>query len=214
MPAMPADTGPQYRYTGTAPEHTHAYLFGEVRQFIAMCQPRKLFELGCGNGALAARMAGLGVEVTAIDTSESGIEIARKEHPGVRFEHASAYDDLATRFGSFPAVVSLEVIEHLYDPRKMAANLYSLVEEGGYALVSTPYHGYWKNLALALSGRMDAHFTSLWDGGHIKFWSVQTLTRLLQEAGFVDLQFKRVGRVPALARSMVVVARKPMGTGR
>lgn len=55
---------------------------------------------------------------------------------------------------------------------------------------------------------MDAHFTALWDHGHIKFWSIQTLGELLHEAGFVDIHFERVGRVPALAKSMIAAARK------
>lgn len=56
---------------------------------------------------------------------------------------------------------------------------------------------------------MDAHFTALWDHGHIKFWSIRTLGELLREAGFVDLRFVRVGRVPALAKAMIVMARRP-----
>lgn len=56
---------------------------------------------------------------------------------------------------------------------------------------------------------MDSHFTALWDHGHIKFWSMRTLGKLLQEAGFVDVRFERVGRTPALAKSMIAVARKP-----
>ena len=66
-------------------------------------------------------------------------------------------------------------------------------------MVSTPYHGYWKKLALAASGKMDGHFTALWDDGHIKFCSIATLTTLLSEAAFVDLHFERSGRIPALA---------------
>ncbi|QXP84016.1 methyltransferase [Methylococcus sp. Mc7] len=84
-----------------------------------------------------------------------------------------------------------------------------MVKRGGKAIVSTPYHGYWKNLALALSGKMDAHFTALWDHGHIKFWSMKTLSTLLEEAGFRDIRFERVGRVPVLAKSMIAIARKP-----
>ncbi len=61
---------------------------------------------------------------------------------------------------------------------------------------------------MALSGKLDAHFTALWDHGHIKFWSMRTLTILLEEAGFRDIRFKRVGRIPALAKSMVAIARK------
>lgn len=32
---------------------------------------------------------------------------------------------------------------------------------------------------------------------------------LPSEAGFVDIHFERVGRVPALAKAMVAIARKP-----
>jgi 2-polyprenyl-6-hydroxyphenyl methylase/3-demethylubiquinone-9 3-methyltransferase len=56
---------------------------------------------------------------------------------------------------------------------------------------------------------MDAHFTALWDGGHIKFWSVATLSRLLAEAGFEIVSVTRVGRIPILAKSMVALIRKP-----
>ena len=77
------------------------------------------------------------------------------------------------------------------------------------AVLSTPYHGYWKNLAIALTDKHDAHVNPLWDHGHIKFWSVKTLSRLLGEAGFVDLRFDRVGRIKPLAKSMIAIARKP-----
>jgi len=102
----------------------------------------------------------------------------------------------------------LEVVEHLYDPRLYAKTMFDLVRPGGGVVVSTPYHGYLKNLALAASGKMDQHFTALWDGGHIKFFSIETLSRLLSEAGFVDLRFARAGRIPALAKSMICCARK------
>ena len=80
---------------------------------------------------------------------------------------------------------------------------------GGVALITTPYHGYWKNLALALTGTMDDHFTALWTHGHIKFWSRGTLGQLLDEAGFENIRFHRVGRIPPLAKSMIAVAEKP-----
>jgi 2-polyprenyl-3-methyl-5-hydroxy-6-metoxy-1,4-benzoquinol methylase len=105
-------------------------------------------------------------------------------------------------------LLSLEVVEHVYFPRKFAACAYALLEPGGTAIISTPYHGYLKNLVLAATGAMDSHFTALWDHGHIKFWSMRTLGELLREAGFRQIDFRRVGRVPALAKSMIAVARK------
>ena len=63
---------------------------------------------------------------------------------------------------------------------------------GGEMIISTPYHGYLKNLALAITGKFDRHFTVLWDGGHIKFWSVKTLTKLLNEFGFEVVEFVEI----------------------
>jgi 2-polyprenyl-6-hydroxyphenyl methylase/3-demethylubiquinone-9 3-methyltransferase len=207
---MTAHNAPaKYAYSDGDPSHTHEYLIAEVQRFLQRVAPGRVLEIGCGNGSLAAWIHGQGVDVTGIDTSESGIAQARASHPGIRFEIGSAYDDLAGSFGLFPAVVSLEVIEHLYDPRLFATRLFNVLDPGGSVCISTPYHGYLKNLALAATGKMDSHFTALWDGGHIKFWSVATLGHLLKEAGFIDIQFRRVGRLPVLAKSLVAFARKP-----
>jgi 2-polyprenyl-6-hydroxyphenyl methylase/3-demethylubiquinone-9 3-methyltransferase len=165
--------------------------------------------LGCGNGSVANELHQRGFDVQGIDYSESGIRVAREHYPHLNLDVGSAYDDLSAKYGKFPVVLSLEVVEHLFFPRKFAKTAFDLLEDGGVAIISTPYHGYWKNLALALTGKMDAHFTALWDGGHIKFWSVDTLSALLLEAGFSDLQVYLVGRMPALAKSMIMVARKP-----
>jgi 2-polyprenyl-6-hydroxyphenyl methylase/3-demethylubiquinone-9 3-methyltransferase len=169
----------------------------------------RVFDLGCGNGALAAALHERGYEVTGVDPSEEGIRQGQKAYPDLDLHVGSAYDDLRDEYGAFAAVVSLEVVEHVYYPRKYANCVYDLLEPGGVAVLSTPYHGYWKNLALALMGKMDDHFTALWTHGHIKFWSRDTLGQLLHETGFEDISFRRVGRIPPLAKSMIAIAKKP-----
>jgi 2-polyprenyl-6-hydroxyphenyl methylase/3-demethylubiquinone-9 3-methyltransferase len=201
-----------YRYSDGEANGSHAYLLPTIKRELASIEPaggRRLFDLGCGNGSVGAALHREGWEVTGVDPSIAGIAEANTAHPHLALRQGSAYDDLAAQYGRFPVVISLEVVEHVYAPRDYAATLFDLVEAGGTAIVSTPYHGYWKNLALAVSGRMDAHFTALWDHGHIKFWSFRTLADLLHEAGFAECRFSRVGRVPALAKSMIAFARKP-----
>ena len=60
---------------------------------------------------------------------------------------------------------------------------------------------------LALTGKMDEHFTALWEGGHIKFWSKKTLSELLEKNGFKVLKFKGCGRVYGLWKSMLIEAK-------
>jgi 2-polyprenyl-6-hydroxyphenyl methylase/3-demethylubiquinone-9 3-methyltransferase len=202
-----------YRWDSAALTCAHDYLLpallNEMARLKLSATGARVFELGCGNGSVANVLAQQGWDVTGVDPSSEGIAQANAQWPQLKLFEGSAYDDLAAHFGRFPVVTSLEVVEHVYFPRRYAATLFSLLEPGGTAIVSTPYHGYWKNLALAATGKMDAHFTALWDHGHIKFWSVKTLGELLREAGFTDIRFELVGRVPLLAKSMIAIARKP-----
>lgn len=190
-----------------------AYLLPKVREILKTIPwsagEKRLFDLGCGNGAVAHQLSKEGYKVTGVDPSEKGIELARAAYPHVHLEIGSAYEDLTAKFGRFPLVLSLEVVEHVYSPRLYAKCVFNLLEPGGCAVISTPYHSYWKNLALAISGKMDSHFGPLWDHGHIKFWSVRSLTTLLKEVGLVVERIDRVGRIPLLAKSMILTARRP-----
>lgn len=202
-----------YRYAGATNAHSHHFLMPRVRSELARLktdlEKARLFDLGCGNGSVASLLDNDGWEVTGVDPSTEGIAAARAAYPTLRLEVGSAYEDLVGRFGRFPVLVSLEVVEHVYAPRDYARTVFDLLEPGGTAIISTPYHGYWKNLVIAASGGMDRHFTALWDHGHIKFWSISTLTQLLRETGFRQIRWHLVGRIPALARSMIAVASRP-----
>ena len=183
-------------------------VFKEMARLNLTGEEKTVFELGCGNGSVAHQFELRGWSVTGVDPSPDGISQANTFFPHINLNNGSAYEDLKSKYGTFPLVTSLEVVEHVYSPRHYASTLYSLLNSGGTAIISTPYHGYWKNLALAVTGKMDAHFTALWDHGHIKFWSVKTLGTLLREAGFKDLRFVLIGRIPILAKSMIVIAKK------
>lgn len=197
----------EYRYQSSQKGHHHAYLLPPLDGIIDKYRPSRVFDLGRGNGSTAHHISSRRT-VMGVDPSETAVAQATLAYPHLKIEIGSTYDDLRAKFGTYPMTTSLEVIEHLYAPRKFACTLFELLEPGGIAVVLTPYHSYLKNVALAVSGRMDKHFTVLWDGGRIKFWSIRTLTRLLSEAGFKVLQIERVGRFPAPAKSMIMIARR------
>lgn len=185
----------------------HTYLLPALEKLLREHTGRKqrLFDLGCGNGSVANYLSDAGYSVVGVDPSVSGIQQANITYPHLDLRIGSAYDNLVDTWGRFPLVYSLEVIEHVYAPREFMRGMRNLVEPGGTVILSTPYHGYWKYLALSLTGKMDAHLSPLWDHGHIKFWSISSLTTLFRESGFVVSKVVRVGRLPALARSMFIV---------
>lgn len=164
----------------------------------------RVLDLGCGNGSLTHLVAQHGYEVVGLDSSEQGIAIARESFPECKFIEADIYDlPDAGLVNSFDIVMAVEVIEHLFYPKELVRYAQKCLKPGGSLILSTPYHGYLKNLLLAASGKMDEHFTVLWDMGHVKFFSVPTLTTLLKAEGYTDISFKFAGRLPYLWKSML-----------
>lgn len=202
----------EYQFSSAEASASHACLTPAIRRRLAsLPQGARLLDVGCGNGSLTAALAQPGWQVLGVDSSHSGIEQARRHFPHIEFAVADLTGDLPPGYApeSFDAIVCVEVIEHVYDPRSLARNCHALLRPGGFALFTTPYNGYLKTLAIALMGKMDRHWDPLWDHGHIKFWSRPTLTRLLTETGFEIAGFDGAGRLPYLWKSMVMHAVKP-----
>lgn len=207
-----AEHDEQYRYDSGGETWNQSYLWPKIQR-IALSNtppPARIIELGCGNGFNAKILHQLGYSVVAIDSSETGIQAARDSDSNIVFDQASVYGPLCSVYGRFHLAVSIEVIEHLLYPARFVRSVWDLLEDGGLGILTTPYHGYWKNLALAVLGRMDTHFTALWEGGHVKFFSKKTMTELLASKGFEDIRFEMAGRLPFIWKSMIVSFRKPV----
>lgn len=197
----------------SGPTFAHAYLSNPLLNIIRSLyrgKAVKILDVGCGNGYITSRLAELGHSVVGIDVSQDGIDIARSTYPHIQFYACSLYESKYKELvdGFLDCVISIEVMEHLYYPRSLFRMSYQLLKPGGYLIVSTPYHGYLKNLALSLLNGWDRHFEVDMDGGHIKFFSKNTLSSLAQEAGFNNNHFQGVGRFPCLWKSMIMVFKK------
>ncbi len=199
-----------YRWCDARAAASHAYLARKVMTALPR-PPARIVDLGCGNGYLSGTLSRLGYSVVGVESSRDGVEIARAAYPSIEFLHASVYDPLCDRAGApFDAAVATEVIEHLFDPKAFLENAFRHLRPGGCLVLSTPFHGYLKNLAIGVIGGWDAHFTANWLGGHIKFFSPKTIERMLLDVGFDDVRFRFAGRLPLLWKSMIVRAVRPV----
>ncbi len=210
MQAEPQAPSMSYGWRSAQPTEAFQYLLPAILPLIPGTAGQRILDLGCGNGALAGFLAKKGHEVVGIDGCPDGVEIARQTYPAVQFHCRRLEEDLAAVVREVDVVVATEVLEHLYRPASLVENAFRVLRPGGTLIVTTPHHGYWKNLALSLCGAWDRHFTVDWDGGHIKFFSDRTLGRLLRNHGFEGLSIRHAGRVPWLWKSVVCAAQKPV----
>ena len=200
-----------YGFNHTAATYVHGYIAAPVLSLLDPKINKNILDVGCGNGSLVKYFVKNGYNAYGTDASESGIKLAA-EFSADRFAVQDlSIDELPGKFDhlTFDTITATEVIEHLYDPRGFVkfCKKILLKNGGGEIILTTPYHGYIKNLALAIAGKWDQHADPLWDGGHIKLWSKNKLSALLIEQGFTITNFVGCGRVPYLWKSMIIKAK-------
>jgi 2-polyprenyl-6-hydroxyphenyl methylase/3-demethylubiquinone-9 3-methyltransferase len=167
-------------------------------------------DIGCGNGFITKIINKFFKKTTGIDLSSEGIKLAKKKskkikdlnflniHPKKLIKKKIKYD----------VITAIEVIEHQYDPFKFMSDIEKLSKKKGYVLITTPYHGYIKNLVLSILGLMDSHFTALWTHGHIKFFSIKSLKKLISNYQFDIEEISFSGRFYPLSSSMIFLLRR------
>lgn len=197
-----------YGFDNADPSHVFNYLQDTLLSMLDKEKNTCILDLGCGNGYLANYLLSQGFNVYGTDASEKGIAIAGQISPGRFFVQDLSTNTLPAPLQrlAFDTIISTEVIEHLYNPASFIALCKQLLGSRGEIIISTPYHGYLKNLMLSLFNKWDTHADPLWMGGHIKFWSRKTLSRVLTGAGFTVTVFKGCGRVPYFWKSMIIKA--------
>jgi 2-polyprenyl-3-methyl-5-hydroxy-6-metoxy-1,4-benzoquinol methylase len=198
-----------YGFSESTAAHTFQYLQEPILEMLNNNISRCVLDLGCGNGYLVNFLISNGYDAYGTDASAEGIAIAKKANPDRFFLQDLSTGKLPNELQAkkFDTVISTEVIEHLYDPEGFINFCKEAIINGGEIIISTPYHGYLKNLVLSLFNKWDRHLNPMWHGGHIKLWSKKTLSNALMKAGFTNIEFKGCGRVPYFWKSMIIKAR-------
>ncbi|MCR8561914.1 class I SAM-dependent methyltransferase [Mucilaginibacter sp. BJC16-A38] len=198
-----------YGYHSDAPTHNFSYQLNDLVAMLDKDRNKYILDLGCGNGYLVNYLLTLGYNAYGTDASEKGIGIAQKTNPDRFFVQDLSSDALPAQLQNIPfdTIITTEVIEHLYNPQAFIEFCKLQLKPGAEIIVTTPYHGYLKNLMLSIFNKWDQHLNPLWLGGHIKLWSRKTLSKVLTDAGFTVTQFKGCGRIPYIWMSMIIKAK-------
>jgi 2-polyprenyl-3-methyl-5-hydroxy-6-metoxy-1,4-benzoquinol methylase len=201
----------EFVWVGVGPAAVHAHVARPLVVELDRFNAHSVLDLGCGNGWLTAALARCGFDACGLDSSHSGIAIARSAHDDVPFLLADALRPPAAELQDrFDAIVAVEAVDHVAQPRLLLMHARQMLRPGGLLLLTVPYHGYLKNLGIALSGRFDLRLQAVEDHGRLKFFSHRSLGTLVRECGFEDVQIQNLGRIAPIARSMLLSARRPM----
>ena len=152
--------------------------YGSIRRALALARPRRVLEVGAGEGGLGAWLAGrfdyVGVEP---DEASRRVAIGRLHAVG-RGEMLPSLAATGTR--RYDVVCAFEVLEHIQDDGSALQSWCERLEPRGHLLISVPAH----SVRFGLSDRYVGHFRR-YDRG--------PLGELLEAAGFEIVQWHSYG---------------------
>lgn len=167
--------------------------------------PLRVLDVGCGEGQLTASIADAGYQVLGVDVAEEALRRARSRHAGLELRRVEPAGEWPLADASFDVVWSGETIEHVADTARWLSELRRVLRSGGSLILSTPAHGPLTRLGLALSRRrFERHFDPRAD--HLRFYTRHTLSRLLEDFGYEQVEVSEAGGMPGARRALLASA--------
>ncbi|MDI6916163.1 MAG: class I SAM-dependent methyltransferase [Thermoplasmatales archaeon] len=172
----------------------------------------RLLDIGCGNGSFATLVKDRYKEIYGVDLSREALR--RAQELSIRAVKANLNLGLPFKDNCFDAVICLDVIEHIFDPRKFTAELSRVIKKGGILIISSPNIQYWKHVISIIAGRFPktSDDEEAYDGGHLHYFTFKDLEKLLEKnklrvikkAGVFDIKFLKIYR----SMGIVIKARR------
>ncbi len=141
---------------------------------------KQLLDLGCGNGAKLFEFVQRGYDVWGVDVGEDAIRVCQKILPQGHFIQGEL-QETGLPCAHFDYIRIDNALEHVPNPKEVVRECYRLLRPGGQLLVYVP-HG--RSLSIRL---MKGNSISSWIPFHMQLFTPTSLRRLMEEAGFTDI---------------------------
>ena len=148
--------------------------------------PLRILDVGTSDGYMGASLRRLGHSVVGIENDPSYAEKGRQHYDSL---HVGDVEDLEVPYrGEFDYILFADVLEHVRDPIAVLRRLLPSLKESGKIIVSVPNIA---NIVIRLSlllGKFDYADRGILDKTHLRFFTLASLKRMLEEASCLVLE--------------------------
>jgi SAM-dependent methyltransferase len=171
-------------FDGREEHHRDPNYLEELRLIRRFKPSGRFLDVGCNMGMLLRHVKGMGWTGVGVEPSPALSRMAR-ERFGLDVHNCFLSDLPASEEGSFDVVALSDVFEHVTEPIEFLGHAARFLRPDGILYIKVP-NARWnmfKQEALRRSGRTPSQ--GVWDSyEHVVHYTDQTLTKMLERAGF------------------------------
>lgn len=178
------------------PERVYAALrlLGTPSQLI------KVLDVGCGEGTVGKMLKerlGTKVQLTGLDISTTALQMASAFYDRVAEFDADA-DSLreVLQQEKFDCIIAMEMLEHLFDPKRALEQFKMALTDEGCLLASVPNMVHWQYRLQYLRGHLPGENTLYESGEHLQNFTHFSFKKLVETAGYRVLDFDGQFQIP------------------
>jgi len=187
-PATESKSGTSFAYIyNYSPDSAIGHAVSLVNDTVE--RERLVVDLGAGGGVVSRPLTDLGFGYHGLELHpEALVHLEKSNVPATRCDLSDVDQVIDTLdvLGEIGAFLMLDVIEHLLEPQRLLVRLsqWALSHGGPHLIVSVPNVAHVDVGTRLLLGRWDPTETGLLDSTHIRFFTAETLERMLSRCGW------------------------------
>jgi SAM-dependent methyltransferase len=155
----------------------------------------QVLDLGCGSGANAAMLSRRGIHVDGVTLSEEEAKQASL-HCRQVFVHNLERGLPPGIGGPYDAVLCSHVLEHICFPSQLLHDIVGCLAPGGRTIVAVPNLLFYRTRLQLLLGRFEYSESGIMDSTHFRWYTLSSLSRLLERHGLSPDTAYGDGNVP------------------
>lgn len=155
-----------------------------LAETILRTKPQAVLEIGCGSGALGARLKSVvpGLQWDGIELFPAAAVKAKSVLDRV-FEGSIEEFDLDPLAATYDTIVMGDVLEHLINPWSALKRLAGILRRNGNLCMSVPNVNHWSIFYALTTGRFPYAESGLLDRTHLRFFTRTELEQSIIGAG-------------------------------
>ncbi len=175
------------------PVHPDAENNGHAFALSMIGYNKSVLEVGCSSGYITKVLVEQGCSVVGMEIDPVAAEIAEEWADQVVVGDLDDADTWSyVKDESFDVVSLCDVLEHLRDPLESLRQAVRKLKPTGFLVISLPNVAHGDVRIALMNGKFRYANWGLLDRTHLRFFTLETIRKLLHEAGVVAVETKRV----------------------